>query len=1228
MNRAQEKSQRLLQIEKLLWAHPEGLTRAEIARQLGVNRSTITKYLDAGHLPPGVYDDEFDGNKLKFDRSADLTKTTFNLHEVLTLHLAARLLATRTDKQNPHAASALRKLAVALQRLDKNISQHMLRAADIMTEDSAFRDPVYLDVLEKLTEAWSAGRKVKVTHQMDGGRIFEYTFAPYFIESYAVGQTTHVFGWREPPNALRTFKIERLRSVQILHDRYEIPPDFDPSALLRDAWGIWYSEGEPVEVVLRFHPRVAGRVQESRWQRGQQVELQPDGYLIWRARVAEVQEMMPWIRGWGADCEVLAPRELREDLKAELDRMLRVYDIDASTSIDPTLQRAMRCWGKTGKTDTEFHPAVFHMVDVANVAAVLLSDAAPPRFRRVLSLALDTKENDLVDWVPWLIALHDIGKITLSFQAQNAAQKARLLQEGFSFATWAASNDKPHSIFSQAFVEDLLPQLAPSLGRAMQRAAVEMIGGHHGAYQKRDIVKRTKDALAAFEPPEWQTMRAAAEAELREYFLHCDLAGLPKPENVSTAVLALSGFTILCDWIGSDSRYFSPQADMPLDAYVRQSKRRAQQALQASGLLADAASLAPTTFASLFADVAQPRPLQLAIDAIPLQLLQQPCLVIIEAPTGEGKTEAALALAHTLAQANLGDEFFYALPTMATSNQMFGRLQTHLQSRLDVGAQIKLVHGQSFLVEDELRIEPLSNGGAKEQGYPRGSALQWFNGKKRALLAPFGVGTIDQAELAALNTRHAALRMFGLAGKVVIVDEVHAYDTYMTAIIEQLLRWLAALNTSVILLSATLPLTRRKQLAQAYGVELSPTMDLVDAYPSLLVLSRGGTHQACPPAWQASRRIALNYLYLDDDQVDAKAAWLLDQVRSGGCACWITNTVKRAQCLFAELQKLAPNEVDLALLHSQFPLEERQQWEAEIAGKYGPQGVRPQKGIVIGTQVLEQSLDLDFDVMVSDLAPVDLLLQRAGRLHRHNRPRHDAHQEPWLWVNLHREDQPLIPPKADCAIYTEYLLRQSWETLAGRDAIHLPADYRPLIEAVYDAPEPAADAPLREAWEKLQRQEGFATQEATIRLLPEPDPATPFSYRTTQNTFEEDENSAAWIVAQTRLGDESLNIIPLEVHDGVGLLPDGTRVPLAAEADVTTQIKLLRRNLRISQHQAIQAVRALNEMPCPLFKNSPLLKNYFLLPLNNGKATITQDKLRLSFTLHPRIGLIIEREKL
>lgn len=331
MKRDESKAQRLLQIEKLLWAHPEGLTRAEIARRLGVNRSTITKYLQKNQLPPSIYEDEFDGNKLKLDRQANLTKASFNLNEVMALHLATRLLATRMDKQNPHAASALRKLAIALQRLDRHVSQHMLRSADVMDEAAKYRDPVYLEVLETLTEAWSAGRKVQVSHMMEDGKIFDYKFSPYFIEPYAIGQTTHVIGFREPPQAIRTFKIERLKAARLLRESYTIPEDFDPSAMLADAWGIWYSEGEPVEVVLRFHPRVALRVRETRWHRSQQLEPQADGSLVWRAQVAEPQEMLPWIRGWGADVEVLAPQKLRETLMGEAKAMAERYGWFVST---------------------------------------------------------------------------------------------------------------------------------------------------------------------------------------------------------------------------------------------------------------------------------------------------------------------------------------------------------------------------------------------------------------------------------------------------------------------------------------------------------------------------------------------------------------------------------------------------------------------------------------------------------------------------------------------------------------------------------------------------------------------------------------------------------------------------------------------------------------------------------------------------------------------------------
>jgi len=323
MERAVGKAERLLQIESLLLGHPEGLTQAEIARRTGVNRSTIHRYLpDLGNRFT-VYDT--DDGRLAIDRDHYLTNVRLTLHESMALHLAARLMDTRTDKQNPHAAAALRKLGLALERLAPRISEHLKASAEVMEDQAQRHDPTYLAVLETLTRAWSEGRVAHLWHRMPDGKVFDYDFGPYFIEPYAVGQTTHAIGWREPPGAVRTFKLERIQRIELTDKPYTTPADFDPGELLADAWGIWYTEAEPVEVVLKFHPRVAGRVRETRWHRSEEVEELPDGYLLWRARVAEPQEMLPWIRGWGGDLEVLAPEQLRAQMMGEARRTAAVY---------------------------------------------------------------------------------------------------------------------------------------------------------------------------------------------------------------------------------------------------------------------------------------------------------------------------------------------------------------------------------------------------------------------------------------------------------------------------------------------------------------------------------------------------------------------------------------------------------------------------------------------------------------------------------------------------------------------------------------------------------------------------------------------------------------------------------------------------------------------------------------------------------------------------------------
>lgn len=324
MKPAENKANRLHQIEALLIEHPDGLTQSELARRLGVHRSTIHRNLPDLDAP--VYEDH---GRLFIDRKAYLIDVRFTLNETLSIHMAARLLATILDRQNPHAASALRKLSIALDTRAPHVSRHLARSADQIDEEAQWQDPNYLHILETLTYAWAESRKVAIWYRKDeADPVRQFTFAPYYIEPSAVGRSAYVIGLREPPNEIRTFKIERIYRAEPLSDPFTTPVDFDPGKLLSSAWGIWFTDEKPVEVVLKFGRRVAQRVGETRWHRSEQVTELEDGSLLWRALIAEPQEMMPWIRGWGADVEVIEPEGLREAVKAEVERLNHVYFAD------------------------------------------------------------------------------------------------------------------------------------------------------------------------------------------------------------------------------------------------------------------------------------------------------------------------------------------------------------------------------------------------------------------------------------------------------------------------------------------------------------------------------------------------------------------------------------------------------------------------------------------------------------------------------------------------------------------------------------------------------------------------------------------------------------------------------------------------------------------------------------------------------------------------------------
>ncbi len=899
--------------------------------------------------------------------------------------------------------------------------------------------------------------------------------------------------------------------------------------------------------------------------------------------------------------------------------------IDTENLKKEQIDKLIKFWGKTDKHSQDasyFHPALFHILDVAHVANMLLDKGCSQRWRNVLSDVFAVDQDELRKFIPFYVALHDIGKFSAAFQRQDPLQHQRLQKEGVQFGR---SQDIPHAQVSRHFIWHEWPDLGNSaISDKHKLILCEMAAGHHGIFAAAADIGNVKMKLKFEEPNTWKEIRGDVFHVLAILLLDTLLGNLPDPGNLSSAIMELTGFTTLCDWIGSDQRFFTPHPNNDLAEYLAISKESAEKAIADDGFAVSTFSNTPTEFTNLFSQLTDPRPLQVAIDEIPVRLIEEPCLVVIEAPTGEGKTEAALAVAHRIAALRHSDEFYYALPTMATSNQMHLRVQEFIHDQLKLDAGVKLVHGQAFLTQDIVPLRPLGNGEDLSNVFP---AMDWFNSKKRALLAPFGVGTIDQIELGALNVRHSSLRLAGLSGKVVILDEVHAYDTYMTTIVTRLLNWLNTLGASVILLSATLPASRRKELIKTYSHD-DNAFDETTAYPLITVANSDAVLSMMPPAAQSAKEIGLNFLHFTDDEVGEKSDWLIERVKNGGCVCWITNTVDRAQSMFAALMEKYDQDTDLALMHARFPLSKREEMERIIVERVGPVKTnRPRKLIVVGTQVLEQSLDLDFDLMVTDLAPIDLLLQRAGRLHRHATTlERGQHHHPVLYVNIPLDgEQPDI--HVDRYIYHEYFLLRTWQEISQMKHFSLPVDYRRLVEAVYSKPAGNLSEELSKAYTKLLKDEELARQEAEQRLLPQPDPESSFTSLAARMVFEESETRAGWIVAQTRLGEKSINLVPLEDLGDHFSIPGDEKIFFKDQIiDNADQVRMLRSQIRVSRAEVVEALSRQEDQKRSLFAHSSLLRDVRPLWLTDGKAEVATKGGIILLELDPLLGLMIKKK--
>jgi CRISPR-associated endonuclease/helicase Cas3 len=740
-------------------------------------------------------------------------------------------------------------------------------------------------------------------------------------------------------------------------------------------------------------------------------------------------------------------------------------------------------WAKVDLRDPgsgRSHPLICHMLDVAQVARVLWQKALTRSFRAQLVAGLDMQPEEAGRLLAFWAALHDLGKASPAFQAQYPSGRAALSAAGMPFPSFDAAGASQHGTISTWAVERLLPSETGVSSRVARQIAIAL-GGHHGAWPRPGASDWVKAEELGGQ--EWDTLRRhVVRALVQSLDPPAVTAWMDNRHDENTFLTLFSGLTAVANWIGSAENYF-PYVSPPLDPqrYAERAAAQAEWVLTDQDWLGYHPPEESLGFEKLFPF--EPSPMQQAVISLGTEL-STPSLVLIEAPAGCGKTEAALYLADRWAYAGQQRGLHVAMPTRATGSQMHGRVKAMLDGRYgpDVAASL-LVQGQAGWTAE---APPPDIGSDDEREDTSVQAMAWFLPGKRSLLAPFGVGSIDQSLLSVLQTRHFFVRLFGLSHKTVVFDEVHAYDTCQSALYQRLLVWLRAVGASVVLLTTALPSSARRELVMAYAGD---TVRVPDAVHPAVTWASDGRVGVVPLHVSESRRLALQWIGRDA----AKIVGVLGEVlHDGGCAAVVCNTVARAQQVYGAVReaRLAPPD-DLILFHSRTPRAWRDETERGVLWRFEKGGRRPQRAVLVGTQVIEQNLDLDFDVMVSELAPADLLLQRAGRLHRHPRPaRPGPVAVPRLFVAC-AEDGELPHLGADEFVYEPYYLLRTYLALRRRDALSLPDEAPGLVEAVYagtpmPAPSPAWQARLEQAQGRLAGRDEQAVFEALRRLVPAP----------------------------------------------------------------------------------------------------------------------------------------------
>ena len=731
-------------------------------------------------------------------------------------------------------------------------------------------------------------------------------------------------------------------------------------------------------------------------------------------------------------------------------------------------------------------PFWMHSFDTAGIMEKLAQKRLPESISDYLCAECGGREK-LFSTLKFCALVHDIGKLTIVFQSRiydavDFSPFADCVELPKSSSLGNAS-DTPHALASEAILLKL----------GCREGVASIAGAHHGRPSAlADVCDQISGACTAVENfygkrGKYRQLFESLWKEWIDFSLECagfsELSDLP--DMAVPAQVVISGMLITADWIASNTTYF-PLISADQKGEFGDYPKRIENAWTTIGFPNMWESKArfgldDEAFKERFGFL--PNPTQADIISTATDA-ESSGIYIIEAPMGLGKTEAALALSEILAARAGAGGMFFGMPTQATSNGIFPRLEKWADGLAEdeqTLLAIKLAHGNAALNENYRELFT----GHSNLNIESDSGLivhDWFSGRKQTLLSDFVIGTVDQLLMAALKQKHVMLKHFGLSGKVVVVDECHAYDAYMSQYLDMAIKWLGIYKVPVIILSATLPEKRRAELIEAYTDSEKHRAKHTEAYVDKTIADEAWKHSLAYPllTYTENNAVKQKALAFDGenkevsvrriirDEVAATAGYAVER---GGCVGLIVNTVRKAQEIAAELQSAFPK-AEVIIMHAQFIMTDRAKREEQILKRVGKRSTpESRRGlIIVGTQVLEQSLDLDFDLMITELCPMDLLLQRTGRLHRHNRVRPQGLETASCFV-LDETDDSFDSGSA--AIYGEWLLMRTRALLPNK--LTIPSDIPLLVQQTYDETNNEMLGELTEGMKKAQEENKLRT---------------------------------------------------------------------------------------------------------------------------------------------------------